>query len=157
MAVTLSAPSEGRLVTRKLTEYRLGLFAAPRYLERHPPIRARSDLSHHRFIGYIQDLLYAPELDYLATANVDVVATFASSNLIAQFQAALGGAGICILPNFIAAGEPGLTPVLSDQVSLTRTFWLTTHANLRDLVRIKVVSTFIVNAVKAASDVFLGS
>src|SRR6218665_2081940 len=34
IAVTLERPREGRLVARKLTDYRLGLYAAQRYLDR---------------------------------------------------------------------------------------------------------------------------
>ncbi len=156
VAVTLSAPSEGRLVSRKLTDYRLGLYAAPSYLARRPPIRIRADLAGHRFIGYIQDLLYAPELDYMGAPDVEIAAAITSSNLIAQFQAALAGAGLCILPHFIAAREPGLAAVLPDKVSLTRAFWLTTHADLKGLARVKAVSGFITEAVKAARGVFLG-
>lgn len=156
LAITLSAPSEGRLVARKLTDYRLGLFAAPTYLERRPPIDTLSDLVHHRLIGYIKDLLHAPELDYMATVDVNIDAAFTSSNLIAQFRAAISGVGVCILPKFIAAQEPRLLPVLADEVNIRREFWLTTHADLRNLARVKAVSAFITDSVKAASDIFLG-
>ncbi len=40
-------------------------------------------------------------------------------------------------------------------MSLTRTFWLTTHADLKGLARVKAVSGFITEAVKAARGMFL--
>lgn len=150
-------PREGRLLARKLTDYRLSLYAAPAYLEAGPPIRTRADLSGRRFIGYIEELLYAPELDYLQAPDVEITARLKSSNLIAQLRAALAGGGLCVLPDFIAAGEPGLVRVLPEAVELTRSLWLLTHADLRGLARVKAVSEFIVEEVRASRAAFEGS
>lgn len=157
VAITLSPPREGRLVTRKLTDYHLGLYAAPAYLDARPPIRARRDLGDHRFIGYIEDLIYAPELDYMEAPDVDIHVRLKSSNLIAQLQATLAGAGLCVIPDFIAEREPGLVRVLPEKVGLTRELWLVTHADLKDLARIKAVTGFITDAVRAERDRFLGA
>ncbi|HEY0053220.1 MAG TPA: hypothetical protein VGB49_07410, partial [Caulobacteraceae bacterium] len=58
------------------------------------------------------------------------------------------------LPRFIAAEEPELVRVLPDKVSLTRSLWLTTHADIKDLARIRAVNGFVVEAVKAAQAAF---
>ena len=157
IAVTLSAPREGRLVSRRLTDYRLGLYASPAYLDSRPPILKRTDMSGHRFIGYIDDLLYAPELDYMQAPDVEVRVLLQSSNLIAQLQAALAGAGLCVLPNFIAAQQPGLVRVLPEAVQLDRSLWLVTHADLRRLARIRAVTSVIVEAVRSNRRRFLGA
>lgn len=149
IAVTLSPPREGRLVSRRLTDYRLGLYAAPAYLDARPPIRTRADMRGQRFIGYIEDLLYAPELDYMDAPDVEITVQLQSSNLIAQLQAAKAGAGLCVLPDFIAAREPGLVRVLPDAVRLSRSLWLVTHADLKRLARIRAVTSLIVEAVRA--------
>jgi DNA-binding transcriptional LysR family regulator len=156
IAITLSPPREGRLVARKLTDYRLGLYGAPAYLDARPPIRTRADLKDQRFLGYIEDLLYAPELDYMEAPDVDITVRLKSSNLIAQLQAAVAGAGLCVLPDFIAAREPSLVEVLPDKVGLIRAFWLIVHADLKDLARIKAVTGFIAEAVREARPEFLG-
>ena len=155
MAVVLSPPREGRLLARKLTDYRLGLYGAPAYLDRRPPIRRRADLSGQRFIGYIEELLYAPELDYMRAPDVDITVRLKSSNLIAQLQACLAGAGLCVLPHFIAVREPGLVRVLPENVSMTLSLWLLTHADLKGIARVRTVSDFIVEEVKKAREVFL--
>ena len=149
IAVTLSPPREGRLVARKLTDYGLSLYAAPSYLDARPPIRTRADMAGHRFVGYIGDLLYAPELDYMQAPDVDIHVGLQSSNLIAQLQATLAGAGLCVLPDFIGVREPGLRRVLPDAVHLDRSLWLVVHADLRSLARIKAVTAMITGAVKA--------
>ncbi|WP_447412329.1 LysR substrate-binding domain-containing protein, partial [Clostridium perfringens] len=78
IAITLSMPNEGRIVGRKLLDYGLGLYAAPAYLDRRSPIRGRDDLAAHRFVGYIEELLYTPELDYLPQVSPRIAAQFRS-------------------------------------------------------------------------------
>ncbi len=156
LAVTLSAPTEGRLTARKLTDYALGFYAAPEYLAARPEVRTLDDLKGHRLIGYIEDLVYAPELDYLAQIGLSAEPRLKSSNLIAQLQATAAGAGVCVLPRFAASSEPTLRPVLAEQVSLTRELWLIGHADLRDLPRVKAAADFIVEQVRANRGLFGG-
>ena len=155
MAIVLSRPSAGRLKARKLTDYVLGLFASPDYLARRPAIEKPSDLKGHRLIGYIEDLIFTPELDYLPLIEKDLKANFASTNLIAQLNATRAGAGVCVLPYFITAGMPDLVPVLPAEVRIERTFWLITHADLAGMLRIRVTSDFIAEAVQEARALFL--
>jgi DNA-binding transcriptional LysR family regulator len=157
LAVTLRCPPKGRLLARKLTDYRLRLYGAPAYLDARPPIATRADLAGHRFIGYIEDLLYTDELDYLGVLGNPVEVGLKSSNLIAQLQATLAGAGLCILPDFIGLTEPGLVPVLGEAVNLTRTFWLVTHPDLAGLARVRAVSSFVAEEVKGARELFMGA
>lgn len=154
LAVTLSAPTEGRLTARKLTDYALGFYAAPGYLAARPEVRTLDDLKGHRLIGYIEDLVYAPELDYLAQIGIHAEPRLKSSNLLAQLQATAAGAGVCVLPRFAASTEPTLRPVLAEQVSLTRELWLIGHADLRDLPRVKAAADFIVEQVRANRALF---
>lgn len=65
VAITLAPPKEGKVVARKLCDYRLGLYASQDYLDTMPPIAAAEDLFSHRIVGYIDDLIFTPELDYL--------------------------------------------------------------------------------------------
>ncbi len=65
MAVAVSRPEAGRLTVQKLTDYHLHLAASRDYLSRHPPIRAPADLRAHRVVGYIADMIFDKELDYL--------------------------------------------------------------------------------------------
>ncbi len=155
IAIGLSPPTEGRLHARKLTDYTLGLFASKRYLTQFPAIIDQKSLQQHRFIGYIDDLIYTKELDYLALISRDLNATFTSSNLIAQFQATVSGAGLCVLPHFMAAKEHRLQQILPEAISLTRAFWLIVHSDMKDLARVRTVSDFIVNEARAAHNLFL--
>ena len=148
VAVTLSAPREGRLISRKLTDYSLSLYGAPSYLDARPALRSRANMKDHRFIGYIEELLYAPELDYMQAPDVDIRVAFKSSNLIAQLQACVAGAGLAVLPDFVAHGRPYLRRVLEGQVGLMREFHLAVHADLKAVARVRAVTEFITEAVR---------
>jgi DNA-binding transcriptional LysR family regulator len=155
VAISLAPPKEGKIVARKLTDYRLGLYASPDYLERAKPIATADDLHDHDVIGYIDDLIFTPELDYLDEVSKGLRPRLQSSNLVAQMQAALAGAGVCVLPYFVAIQDPRLVPVLPDTVSIVRSFWLIVHADLKEVARIRATMDFLVREVKAARGAFL--
>ncbi len=155
IAITLNPPKEGKIVARKLVDYRLGLFAAPSYLETAPPVTKPEDLFEHRIIGYIDDLIFSPELDYLDEVVKGLRAHVQSSNVVAQMNACVAGAGIGVLHHFMAADDPRLVPVLPETVSITRSFWLIVHADLKDVARVRATVDFIVKEAKAARAVFM--
>jgi len=155
IAVGLTRPEQGRLFSRKLTDYRLALYASKDYFDKHEQIAKISDLKRHRIIGYIEDLIFSSELSNMF-AQADVPPPkLRSSNLIAQMKAAVSGAGICMLPGFIAQNHAQLQPVLPDEIAARRSFWLTVHADLRDLARVRTTCDFIESAVRIARDQFL--
>ena len=154
IVVSVSRPPAGRLNVSKLIDYDLALYAAPAYLDAHPPIRSAADLSGHSFVSYIGELLHFPELDFLQHVAPDGTTSVESSNLLAQLRATLAGAGLCVLPAFLAKEEEGLVRVLPDEVSLTRSLWLIVHQDLAELARIKAVVRFIRDEVAAARTTF---
>jgi DNA-binding transcriptional LysR family regulator len=154
IAVSLNRPQEGKVAARKLTDYDLGLFASRGYLETAKPIRTLDDLFDHPVIGYVDDLIFSPELNYLDEVARGLRATLQSSNLIAQMTATIAGAGLCVLPRFMTAQQPDLLRVLPRLVSLRRSFWLTVHADLRELARIRAAVDFLSAQVRVARKLF---
>ena len=67
-------------------------------------------ICRHRFVGYIEELLFTPELDYLPQVSPKISAKFRSANLIAQLNATIAGFGIAVLPHFMASAHPELRP-----------------------------------------------
>jgi DNA-binding transcriptional LysR family regulator len=156
IAISLTMPKEGRIVGRKLLDYRLGLYAAPGYLDRFPKITSREILPQHRFVGYIEELLFTPELDYLPQVSPRISARLRSANLIAQLNATLAGFGIAVLPHFMASDYPQLVAVLPEEISITRTFWMLMHADSKDLARIRAVADYIGEIVDRDRALFAG-
>ncbi|WGW03018.1 LysR family transcriptional regulator [Tropicibacter oceani] len=134
MAIAVSAPTAGRLVVQKITDYRLHLAASRAYLAQHPPIRAVGDLHDHRITGYIPDMIFDKELDYLGELGLTRV-PLASNSVSVQFQWIRQGAGLGIVHDFALPTAPDLRRILTDQVSLKRSFYLVRHADDRRLER----------------------
>lgn len=154
IVITLSRPPDGRVVSRKLTDYDLRLYASREYLARAKPIFSKRDLDYHHFIGYIGDLIQVPELNYFSNVSTGVVTRLESSSLLVQLKATLAGAGICVLPTFIAECEPELVAILPYQIQLSRAFWMTVHEDHKERTRVKITTKFIANEVKEAQQRF---
>ncbi|WP_343520073.1 LysR family transcriptional regulator [Sphingomonas sp.] len=130
IAVLLARPRRGPLLTRKLADYGLRLYASRAYLAAHPPLAVPEQLREHRLIGYVPDILYAPELRYLDEIPGAHEPQLRSSSINAQHRMAAAGAGIAVLPCFIGDADPGLARVLPS-VRIHRSFWLVTHEETR--------------------------
>ncbi|MDU0338737.1 LysR family transcriptional regulator [Bosea rubneri] len=156
VAITLAPPKEGKVVARKLCDYRLGLYASRDYLDSMPPITAPEDLFAHRIVGYIDDLIFTPELDYLDEVAKGLRAQIQSSSVIAQMNAVAAGAGIGVIHHFMVPSEPRLVPVLPESVSITRSFWLLVHADLKEVARVRAIVDFIVREAKSSRALLMG-
>lgn len=154
IAITFNRPKEGRLHARKLADYTLGLFAAPAYLASRPAIERPGDLFAHRIVGYIDDMLYTPELDYLDEIARGLKPQVQSSSVLAQLNATAAGVGVGVLHHFMVAGRQDLVPVLPDVV-IRRTYWLIVHADVKDVTRVRAVVDFLVKEAKAARSLFV--
>lgn len=156
IAISLSAPTEGRLVACKLTDYTLGLYASADYIASHPPIYRRCDLSSHHFVSYIDDMLKFEELNYRDQIEKNLMSPVESTSIFTQLRATIGGAGICVLPSFIVRHETALVEVLPDEISLNRSFWLAVHEDLKKVAKVRAVIAFIRNEVAKERALFLG-
>lgn len=128
MAIGVSRPEAGRLTVQKLTDYHLHLAASRRYLAQHPPIHSRADLTGHRLVGYIADMIFDKELDYLAELGL-AAPPLASNSVSVQLNFLRAGAGVGVVHDFALPSAPDLTRILPDQISLKRSFWLIRHAD----------------------------
>lgn len=155
VAIGLDRPEAGRLFARKLTDYELGLYGSNGYLAQHGEPVQPGDLRRHRFVGYIPELIYAEQLDYLPIVSKEIAPWIASSNLVVQFNMTVAHAGLCVLPRFMAYREPRLRHILPDHFRITRSFWLIVHADIRDLARIRYCSDFLAEEVRSNRDLFL--
>jgi DNA-binding transcriptional LysR family regulator len=137
LAVTLSRPRAGPVIAGKLSDYSLRLYVSPNYLANRAPLRRPGDLARgHSLVGYVPDLLYAPELRYLAEIEPGLAATVRSSSINAQHRLIAAGAGIGVLPCFIGDADARLVPVLPER-RITRSFWLVMHKDTHSLARVQ--------------------
>ncbi|WP_085866865.1 LysR family transcriptional regulator [Pseudoruegeria aquimaris] len=135
MAIGVSPPASGRLMVQKITDYRLHLAASVRYLARAGTPKSLADLGQHKIIGYIPDMIFDKELDYLAEVGVSHV-DFSSNSVAVQLNWARQGAGLTVAHDFALPSAPELRKVLVEEASLVRSFYLIRHAADRRVPRL---------------------
>jgi DNA-binding transcriptional LysR family regulator len=133
LAVMLARPQRGPLVARKLTDYNLGLYG--RRGAAHPS--ATAELPSHRLVGYVPDLIYAPELHYLEEVTPGLSATLSSTSVNAQAAMVRSGAGLGILHCFVGDADAELQRFLPAEIDIARAYWLVMHRDLRGVARVK--------------------
>ena len=148
MAITVSPPTASRLSYQRITDYKLHLAASETYLSTKPPIQSVSDLHQHRIVGYIPDMIFDKELDYLSDLTLDRVA-LASNSASVQLQLLRQHGGIGIAHDFALPFAPGVRRVLTDALSFTRSFYLVRHAEDRRLDRISRFAKALVQGVRS--------
>ena len=148
MVVAVSPPNAGRLSVQKICDYKLHLAAADSYLAQHKPLSKLDDLREHSVIGYIQDMIFDKELDYLAEAGLGRV-DLASNSVSVQINWVRQGAGISVMHDFALPAIPGVSRILTDQLSLTRSFYLVRHADDRRLERQNRFAAALVEGMRA--------
>jgi DNA-binding transcriptional LysR family regulator len=148
IVISLERPARGPVVVTKLTDYALRLYASKQYLAKHGPIRSRDDLRGHSFISYVDDLLFSKELQFLDELHNPDAFALRSTSVLAQHRATVSGAGIAVLPAFIAEHDKSLRRVLPDEANFIRTFWMSVPAETRHLARVKAVWDFLKETVE---------
>ncbi|MFT6444765.1 transcriptional regulator, LysR family [Sulfitobacter pontiacus] len=148
MAIGVSAPTAGRLVVQKIADYQLHLAAADSYLAAHPAIRTVADLQGHRLVGYIPDMIFDRELDYLAELGMTRV-PLASNSVSVQVNMIRQGGGVGIVHDFSLPATPGVTRILTGDVHLSRAFYLIRHEDDRRNLRLSRFAEALAQGVRA--------
>ena len=154
IAITLERPEQGRLVSSKLTDYTLGLYASRDYLASQGAPADIEALKAHPRIGYVEDLIFTASLNFSSAVMRSWDASFEISTAIGQTEAVRSGAGIGILHDYIARPYKELVRILPE-VSIRRAYWTTYHETARDLVRVRSVADFLQELVTAERHIFL--
>ncbi len=154
IAITLERPEQGRLVSSKLTDYTLGLYASRDYLRENGTPETIEDLKAHRRVGYVEDLIFTASLNFTGEIMRSWDASFEISSATGQTEAVRSGAGIGILHDYIARQYPELVRLLPEN-TIRRAYWTTWHESARDLTRVRTVAEFVQELVRQEHAIFL--
>ena len=149
IAVVINAPEEGRLRVKKLTNYALHFYGSRDYLALHGTPANLEELKSHRLITYVPDLLFSAELNFMPELFGPSFRRFECASALGQLEAVKAGAGIGILHDYTASDDANLVKLMPEH-SFTRAYWIVTHADSHDLLRIRTIVDFIGEEVKAA-------
>ncbi|NNH38694.1 LysR family transcriptional regulator [Acinetobacter terrae] len=156
IVISIDRPKSGPYIITRLSNYCLKLYGSKNYLLQNPKINRVEDLAQHRFVDYIDDLVYSSALYSLERLPLQVSACFRSNSILAQQIAVSAGAGLAILPRFLVNDKTELKEVLSDQVSFTHTFWMLTLVDLQHEPRIKLVWDFLRKQADVQQELLMG-
>jgi DNA-binding transcriptional LysR family regulator len=157
MAIGIERPVEGRLFVRKLTDFEMRLYATRDYIDAHGPIAGAADLARQMWIGCVSDFNSAALLDVATGLDRTPPLRLTCSSFAGQLAAAVSGAGVAMLPSYVADQETSLTPVLPDVVKATQAYHMVVHADLRDLPRVRTAANHIAQKVIEARALFVPS
>lgn len=131
LALRLSRPIEGDLVTRRIGVMRFGLYAAPE------AVAGRTE-AEWNWCGYDESLAHVPQMLWLARRNAGRPFAFRANDLASLHAAAASGVGLAALPHFLAAGDTRLV-CLEEAPEAAREVWLVLHPDLRHTPRVRIV------------------
>ena len=154
IAITIERPDHGRLIAAKLVDYSLGLFASRDYVDRHGLPKSVEELQDHDLIGYVEDLVYSPALNYAAEITREWPSRFEVASALGQTEAVRAGAGIGILHSFITRQDPVFVPVLPD-IRINRAYWTVQHESTRPLRHVATALEFLRGMVQRDRAIFV--
>lgn len=154
LAVMVGRPDKGRLRTKRLTDYSLSLFGSREFLKRFGVPKTLEDLRSLTRVGYVEDLIYTPDLQYAGEFLRDWRSDIEVSTATGQLEVVRSGGGVGILHDFMAAQHRELVRILPLS-SVRRSYWIVWHENMRSVRRVAVVADFIEAIVRDNKGQFL--
>jgi DNA-binding transcriptional LysR family regulator len=155
IVVGLDKPEQGRFVSRKLTDYTLGVYASAEYLANCKPPADVGELGLHRLIGYVEEHAFSTALDYVRELYGGAPTHFECASAVTQLEALRAGVGLGVVHDFIARRFSDLVRVLPERRA-TRAYWIVTHQDTRGLGRIRAVHDHLVACVEGDRGMFMG-
>ena len=143
IAVRMYRPRQVDVITRKVSELSLGVYAANSYLSRRGTPRELNDLLAHDIVGYDRDETI---LQGFAAVGVDVDRHFfvaRCDDQVAYWHLVVAGVGIGFSQVRIGDAEPLVSRVLPGFAIPPLPVWLTAHAGLRTNPRVRRVFDFL--------------
>lgn len=139
IALRLARPKSSELVARRVATLGYGVYAAPAYLR-------RSRKTAPVFIGFEENHLDLPEVDWLRQIAGSHPIAFRSNYRMAQIEAVRAGLGIGVLPHYAAKGLSAVPSSLASiPGNMSRELWLLVHRDLKDAPRFRAVIDFLVD------------
>jgi len=108
LAIRITNDLDPNLIARRLTVCRSVICASPAYLRAHPALRRVEDLGQHNCLTHSHYGTTLWEFDVVSQAGAEPASVAVSGNIsandsIALAMAARGGAGVAMLPTYVAA------------------------------------------------------
>jgi DNA-binding transcriptional LysR family regulator len=157
IAIAVERPKSTSMIVSKLCDYKLQLYVHQDYLDRNLEQSITLDnLADQKWVTYVDNLLFTDQLSYTKELNRyldgELKAHFSSTSIISQYFAIKSGLGIGILPCFLADQDKSLIKLHSQEISISRSFWLVTHPESKRLSHVNTVWQYLKQLVLEHAD-----
>ena len=152
IAVRMARPTQAALFARRVGAIRVSFHAHRAYLQKHGEPRDLMDLLNHSLIGYdrVRPIgVAAAQFDFEITPELFALRT---DNELAQLAYLRSGLGIGTCHNKIAARDPNLVPILTDQFAFDLELWVVMHEDLKDDRRMRRLFDHLVRGLRPYVD-----
>lgn len=123
LEVVVGKPEIRRATAEHVMDYALRLYATEEYLSKNGVPSEVAQLVDHRLNYYVESVLTVDELDRGTEALPRMRRGIASTNVLAHVTATVAGAGIGLLPDYVADSDERLEPVLANHFSHEVSYW----------------------------------
>jgi len=149
IAVRMVQPTQQALLSRRIGEVKLGLFAHRSYVAAFGLPKTPADINGHRLIGFDQDQYIPRSSDSGAYIPSRAQFSFRCDSGPMQAAALRAGIGIGALYLSIARRDASLIRVLEKSFTFTREMWLVMHERAKATRRIRLLFNHLAEALTA--------
>lgn len=122
--VVVGAPQSRRTQGVELGAYTLGMYASRAYLEREGMPRDAAELMRHPLVYFVDAILQVDALDLPRRLVPEMRDGLSSTNVFVHVEATRAGAGIGLLPCFVADRHDDLVRLLPGQFDERLPYWM---------------------------------
>jgi DNA-binding transcriptional LysR family regulator len=149
VALRLRQPVQPHLIQRRLFTVHFHVYASSDYIQRFGEPRTLEELDHHRILSFGGDqpsyLLAVHWLSNAGRENKDPRPYhFIVNNVVALKSAVETGAGLAVLPDYVANGNSKLVQILRDYDMPSLDSYLVYAEEMRNVARVQVFRDFLV-------------
>jgi DNA-binding transcriptional LysR family regulator len=144
VALRLARPREDNVVTLRLADIPLALYASPEYIAaRGTPDDPERSLRGHDVLMYAPTRAFRLENAWFEARRDGARIALRSDSVSSIFAAALAGGGIALLPRAAADPESELVRIETRSAPEPRVIWQTVHQDLQKSARVRAVTAFL--------------
>lgn len=145
------APPDDSLAKR-VCDFRFATYAAPTYLR----AAGRRPLAEHDWVLVARAIGWLVPSVWKTRASADARVVMRTNSTTAALAAARAGVGLTVLPCYRGDADAGLVRAGPTLDFLDMTLWIMTHPVLRHTARVRVLMTFVADALTEHAALFAG-
>jgi len=147
-------PEQQSLIARKVCEAGFGVYASRAYVERHGS-DTKEGFVGHVLVGYGGALAEIGPSVWLREHASRATVALRCNSMLGATRAVAAGAGVSVLPCFLADPDPAIERLVSKPV-LAHDVWLVVHPDLRTTARVRAVYDFLLELTGAEQGMLRG-